>query len=425
MHPNSRLLVIGPNTLSETAGRALPSFRIVGRSSALAGVWQLGKQSFDGVLLSLSTGKKALRALRSLREIDPHAHIVLSCTPADEPAARQALGEGADDYILEPLSPRELEECFATPAAPSATPTTPAAPENGPSVDELVKLSDVLKSLGDGPQKTLERFAMLLRDSFRATGVSIELDDLSASAGEIRGPGHEEPILRKGESVGHVVLAGSAYAAPAADVDKRLSDYTLLIDAAVSQARERQHWRDLAWTDDLSGLRNRRYLEMALADLIIRAKEQDRRLTVLLFDIDDFKSYNDRYGHDTGDSLIREVSTLLTHCSREHDLVARFGGDEFVVVFWDADKPRIPGSKHPTEPVALAKRFCREIREHHFQCLGPDAPGPVTISGGLASFPRDGEESERLIAAADQALLTAKRTGKNRIELAGGGRREA
>ena len=100
-------------------------------------------------------------------------------------------------------------------------------------------------------------------------------------------------------------------------------------------------------------------------------------------------------------------------------MVVRYGGDEFAVVFWDAEEQRVPGSEHPREPMALATRFCSAIAQHSFECLGSDAPGPVTISGGLACFPRHGTAREQLLAAADEALLSAKRTGKNRIHLAG------
>ena len=89
------------------------------------------------------------------------------------------------------------------------------------------------------------------------------------------------------------------------------------------------------------------------------------------------------------------------------------------MVFWDAEKQRVPGSAHPQEPIELATRFCKAIAQHDFQCLGSDAPGPVTISGGLACFPWNGKTRAQLMCAADDALLTAKRTGKNQIHLAG------
>ena len=99
-------------------------------------------------------------------------------------------------------------------------------------------------------------------------------------------------------------------------------------------------------------------------------------------------------------------------------MVARYGGDEFAVILWDAEEPRVPGSSHPTDVLAVAERFQAVIRDHDFKCLGTRAPGPVTISGGLACFPWDGKTRAELLHAADNALLSAKRGGKNHIVLA-------
>ncbi len=81
--------------------------------------------------------------------------------------------------------------------------------------------------------------------------------------------------------------------------------------------------------------------------------------------------------------------------------------------------PRVAGSQHPTDTLQLAERFCSAIRSHQFECLGPAAPGPVTISGGLASFPWDGKTADELMKSADDALIETKRRGKNGITLAG------
>jgi len=415
MGGQTRLLVIGPSALREAVARALPNCDVALAEHALAGVWRTGQETFDGVCLSLSHGQKTFRAIRSLREIRPNAHIVVACGAADEPAARHALSHGADEYVLEPVQREDLERAFHLPALHrlAMPPDT-----SRPTLREVVQLSGVLKQLGDGPAATLERLAELIRQAFGAAGVAVQLDGLTASAGDATTPVLEEIILRQDKPVGRVALARKEEGSYAASVGTRLAEYARLIDVTVAQAHEQERWRDLAWTDDLSGLRNRRYFEKALAELLTRATRQRLHLTILLFDIDDFKTYNDRCGHETGDELIREVARLLTLCSRESDVVARYGGDEFGVILWDADKPRVPGSQHPKEPIALAERFRRAIGEHDFKCLGADSPGPVTISGGLAAFPWNGKTLQELLAAADEALLAAKRCGKNRIQLA-------
>jgi diguanylate cyclase (GGDEF)-like protein len=91
----------------------------------------------------------------------------------------------------------------------------------------------------------------------------------------------------------------------------------------------------LATEDDLTGLKNRRYLWEFAKQIIARAKKDNGRVTVLTFDIDDFKHYNDIYGHAAGDEVLKQASLLIRRCCRKHDVVGRIGGDEFAVVFWD------------------------------------------------------------------------------------------
>jgi diguanylate cyclase (GGDEF)-like protein len=416
MGGKTRLLLIGADVLREPLLRALPACDVHVAAHALDGVWQSGRQHFDGVFVSLGIGSKALRAVSSLRRIAPEMRIVVGCDPTDEPVARRALTQGADDYVLEPLQPEDVRSAFQV-SLPGPRPATRTPLE--PSQQEIIKLSEVLRNLGDGALATLDRLATLLQETFHAVGVTIEIDDLACAAGDTSEVTLEEAVCRQSKPVGRIALGRSTRGTYTAATLTRLSEYARLIEATVAEARERERWRDLAWSDDLSSLHNRRYLEQTLEELTRRAAEKRLRLTVLLFDIDDFKSYNDRFGHETGDKLIQEVAVLLKRCTREHDIVVRYGGDEFAVVFWDAGEPRVPGSEHPREPMQLATRFCKVIAAHSFECLGRDAPGPVTISGGLACFPWNGATREQLIAAADDALLAAKRTGKNRIHLAG------
>ncbi|MFH1748524.1 MAG: diguanylate cyclase [Planctomycetota bacterium] len=415
MRSDMRLLVIGPESFRLAVDRALPRCTRVGSDCALSGVWQSGQQPFEGVLLSLSAGKNILQAVRSLRRVAPEARIVVTCDATSEPGARQALQEGADEYVVEPLSSEDLEQALQIPALPE---NIPDPLDIGPSLQEKTHFVDVLKNLSDGPQAVLDRLAVLLQQTFDAASVGLRLDDLNTVVGSAETAVLQETIYRGDEAVGTIMLGRRQRGTYPATVATRLADYARLIDVVITVARERSHWQDLAWTDDLSTLRNRRYFERRLDELLVHCAHQRACLTVLLFDIDGFKTYNDHFGHDTGDALIREVAFLLTSCTRDCDVVARYGGDEFAVLFWDAEKPRVPGSRHPSEPVALADRFRHAMTAHEFKCLGPEAPGPVTISGGIACYPWDGHTRAELLRAADDAMLAAKQTGKNRIELA-------
>lgn len=417
-----RLLVIGADALRDSIVRALPNCDVATAERALDGVWKGGRERFDGAYVSLALGGKALRTVTSLRQVAPKLRIIVGCRPADEPLARRALAEGADDYVLEPIQPEDIEQAFGIGSPPAVSPA-PVAPT--PSLEEIVTLGDALRNLGDGAVATLDRLAVLLQRTFNAVGVMIQLDELTCSVGDAGKPVLEAVIRRQDTPIGRVALARRSRGTYAAATADRLAGYARLIEAVISQAREREHWRELAWTDDLSSLHNRRYFEQAFDELILLAADKRLRLTLLLFDIDDFKSYNDRFGHETGDQLIQEVAVLLKRCTRERDIVVRYGGDEFVVVFWDAEKQRVPGSEHPREPIELTKRFCQAIAKHDFQCLGASAPGPLTISGGLACFPWNGSTRAQLLSAADEALLTAKGTGKNCIYLAGQSSRES
>jgi len=128
----------------------------------------------------------------------------------------------------------------------------------------------------------------------------------------------------------------------------------------------------------------------------------------------------------------------MRRCCRGHDVVGRIGGDEFSVVFWDdpsisesvieqtKDERRSTDSDHPNEVISIARRFVSELEKTPAPIgnlsntgLGPKGTGTLTISGGLASFPRDGSTEEELFKQADKALLEAKRSGKNRIYLIG------
>jgi diguanylate cyclase (GGDEF)-like protein len=184
----------------------------------------------------------------------------------------------------------------------------------------------------------------------------------------------------------------------------------------------------LATEDDLTGLKNRRYIWEFLRQILVRAQQDAGRVTLMVYDIDDFKHYNDRYGHPTGDLILKEAAVLMRSCCRAHDVIGRIGGDEFAVIFWDDPlkksetaslERRLDRMDHPKEPIFIAKRFQRALENSDLELLGTDGTGVLTISGGLASYPYDGETVEQLFEKADEALLEAKRSGKNRVYLVG------
>ncbi|MEJ2647240.1 MAG: GGDEF domain-containing protein [Sedimentisphaerales bacterium] len=218
--------------------------------------------------------------------------------------------------------------------------------------------------------------------------------------------------------------------------DSALPQAKVISDDLESRIR---HLEKLATEDDLTGLKNRRYIREFTKQIIEYARKQNGRVTLLLFDIDDFKKYNDVYGHAAGDEILKQAAHLMQRCCRAHDVVGRIGGDEFAVVFWDdpsilkagkehseRHERRSIDSDHPHEAMLIANRFIGELEKTpsplanpNETSLGPAGVGTLTISGGLASCPRDASTAEELFEQADKALLAAKHSGKNRIYLVG------
>ena len=178
--------------------------------------------------------------------------------------------------------------------------------------------------------------------------------------------------------------------------------------------------RKCAFTDSLTGAWNRRYCERYLEAAIKQARSARQTVTVMVFDIDSFKHYNDTYGHSAGDAILSETVSLLKSVIRPSDRVCRVGGDEFAVIFYEPTGPREAGSKPLESIYQIACRFQHQICNHRFPKLGTEALGTLTISGGLASFPWDGHDAASLLDAADRCAMESKRQGKNAITLGPG-----
>ncbi len=186
--------------------------------------------------------------------------------------------------------------------------------------------------------------------------------------------------------------------------------------------------QQMAITDELTGVYNGRYFRHFLSRIIEKAKTMHFPVTLLLFDIDDFKKYNDLYGHGVGDEILRQTARLMKACTRQHDLVARIGGDEFAVVFWDKEGPRQPRDPNshalpgrpPQTPVQIFRRFQQLIASPAFTALGSTGKGLLGISAGLAVYPYEAIDAAGLIQEADKKLMFgAKQMGKNTLYIVG------
>ncbi len=181
--------------------------------------------------------------------------------------------------------------------------------------------------------------------------------------------------------------------------------------------------RRAALTDPLTGAWNRRYFDRFLPAAIERARRARDSLTLLVFDIDDFKRFNTEHGHSAGDEILIETVRLLRSVIRPSDRVCRIGGDEFCVIFHEPEGPRVPGSKPPESVYQISRRFQEKICKHEFPKLGSEAPATLSISGGLATYPWDGRSAEELLEHADRLALQSKAQGKNAILLGPGAQR--
>ncbi len=404
-----------------------PDWEVVRSASFLCGIAEICRTPARAVVAMVESSQAELcRAVAGLREAGGRdTRVVLCCGSESEPAARAALGCGADEYMVWPVDVVELEAAIGIVSPTLVSEVSPAV-----GIEELAGISEAIGSLDGRPSELLQKLAELVRAAVSATGVTLAIRGAGATAGQpvtravlaipIASDDVEESLRTEVRgSLGQLVV-GEKEQGPytPGDVEK-LTQYAKLIGRLLASAARQRYWRELAVTDSGSGLPNRRYLHEQLPQILERASSEHFAVTVLLFDVDDFKSFNDRHGHDAGDEILRVVGQLFRKTCREQDIVTRYGGDEFAVVFWDAAGPREPGSKHPQQALSVLDRFTEALRTQRFSRLGSEG-GCVTISGGLATFPWDAASMDELISKADQALLTAKRAGKNRVVVVGG-----
>ena len=199
--------------------------------------------------------------------------------------------------------------------------------------------------------------------------------------------------------IGHLVIEG---------VQEEEKDEVFILchqyALALQRVRLYQEIERTAITDGLTGLHTRRYTLERLEEEIARSKERQIQLAFLMMDVDHFKNFNDTYGHLTGDQILREVGRLIRGNIREIDIAGRFGGEEFCVLLPDTD---LDGARY------AAERIRHSVEGTQIQAY--DNTVRVTISVGIAIYPKDAKKGEELVDKSDWTLYKAKKQGRNRV----------
>ena len=167
--------------------------------------------------------------------------------------------------------------------------------------------------------------------------------------------------------------------------------------------------REQSVRDYLTGLFNRRYMEETLERELLRAARKKLSLGIIMLDVDDFKQFNDTYGHGAGDEILHELGSLLLRQVRGEDIACRYGGDEFVIILPDA-------SQDVTRE--RAELICEYAGMMHSEFEG-QALEAVALSLGVAVFPEHGSTTTGILRAVDAALYRAKHTGRGQVRVAG------
>ena len=214
------------------------------------------------------------------------------------------------------------------------------------------------------------------------------------------------PLIAQGESLGVLYLGVRQPDASWPEPQQRLASTVAdQLSLAVANLKLRETLRNQSIRDPLTGLFNRRYLEETLERELRRAERGGGSLGVVMLDLDRFKEFNDTYGHDVGDMLLREIGRLLQGVIRGGDVACRYGGEEFALVLPGADTDT---TRQRAERLRDAARNLLVSHRGH-------TVGAVTLSAGIAAYPKHGITGEVLLQAADAALYRAKAEGRDRV----------
>lgn len=212
------------------------------------------------------------------------------------------------------------------------------------------------------------------------------------------------PVLAEHLTIGVILVGPTEREVPnARELGRTIA---LLTSVSMNSAAVLKQQKMLAKIDGLTTLLNRVHILRHVQDVVDMEGDAPRTLSLFLFDIDHFKHFNDTNGHLPGDDLLRSISALLKEQVRDGESVGRYGGEEFLMVMPDTDR---------NTALQAAERIRRLIEKENFQYGEKQPGGRLTVSGGVANYPADADDTETLLRHADEALYEAKRAGRNRV----------
>ncbi|MCD6080343.1 MAG: sensor domain-containing diguanylate cyclase [Candidatus Omnitrophica bacterium] len=215
------------------------------------------------------------------------------------------------------------------------------------------------------------------------------------------------PLKAKNKVIG-VIFADNIYSRkPITKEDiKLLTMFANHAGLAIENSKLYHQTLHLSYTDSLTGIYNHGRFQYLLEEKLKEAKENDRSLSLIMIDIDNFKNYNDNLGHPAGDEVIKKIAEIVKNSCRKQDVPARYGGEEFALILPSTSKE---------EARIIGERIRKRISDYPFKNKEIQPQGAITVSMGIATFPEDAEEKKELIQKADLALFTAKNKGKNQV----------
>lgn len=263
---------------------------------------------------------------------------------------------------------------------------------------------DLLRAIAFGGKRSVE-IGLLLNSQ---VGSAPDYQALALTVADMSVPAEEARLTFEALSHHQAQLSqalGRAVGLKAAALDLLESvERALNFEESVQQPTYFQ-LEQMAYRDQLTGLRNFRFFKNRFQEEVQRARRYRHQLSLLMLDIDHFKKFNDTHGHQAGNVALRHLARLLAESARETDFVARYGGEEFALVLTETTKRMA---------MELAERLCRNVESSSVK-LDNGEEHRITVSLGVATLPRDARTYEALVEAADQALYVSKKTGRNRV----------